>query len=36
MNNYHTLMAMVAGLNNASVQRLKNTRSQVLARFSLT
>src|SRR5690348_15482664 len=29
MNNYHTLMALVAGLNNASIQRLKNTRATV-------
>jgi hypothetical protein len=29
MNNFHTLMALVAGLNNASLQRLNKTRSAV-------
>ena len=29
MNNFHTLMALVAGLNNASLQRLKSTKKLV-------
>jgi hypothetical protein len=28
-NNFHTLMALVAGLNNASLQRLKSTKKLV-------
>ncbi len=29
MNNYHTLMAIVAALNNAAVQRLKQTKGAI-------